>query len=190
MRAVWVVPVVVMSAACGSEVVPAAPRASPSVSASVWAPPPCPRSGLRVSADEADAAMGLRVMSLRIVNCGRKRLRVKGYPQVALFDAEGKALKVRVGRGAAGVATLPELDRAPGTVSLKPGEQAVAGVAWRNLVLDGVKAAETADAVDVTVSPGTAVQRVVGVNIDLGTTGKVGVGPWVRAPESQRQPSN
>ncbi len=40
----------------------------------------CPASGLRLTADRGDAAMGLRVVGLHLENCGSRAYSLKGHP--------------------------------------------------------------------------------------------------------------
>ncbi|RPK72877.1 hypothetical protein EES45_31780 [Streptomyces sp. ADI97-07] len=69
-------------------------------------------------------------------------------------------------------------DKQPRRVTLGPGESATAGLVWRNTTEPGtpvnvphVRVRAKAGADPVTVTPG----------LDLGTTGKLGVRPWVKA---------
>lgn len=49
---------------------------------------PCPDSGMRLYADEGDAAMGLRAVGLHLVNCGTRPLRLHGYPKLTIQDED------------------------------------------------------------------------------------------------------
>ncbi|MEU8142865.1 DUF4232 domain-containing protein [Nonomuraea sp. NPDC048901] len=54
-----------------------------------WSPPPtpsCPGSGTSLTAEEPNAAMGLRVQTVTLTNCGNKIRSVYGYPRVRLLD--------------------------------------------------------------------------------------------------------
>ncbi|MBZ6208769.1 DUF4232 domain-containing protein [Streptomyces olivaceus] len=149
-------------------------------------PGACPASGVRVSADRGDAAMGLRVVGLHLDNCGTRDYTVKGYPQLELLDENFRPVNgVDVLDGSGGITTGAGPDEAPGTVALAPGESATAALVWRNTTESGtpvnvphvrVRARTGAD--PVTVTP----------ELDLGTTGKLGVRPWKKA-DSQGRPA-
>jgi hypothetical protein len=142
-------------------------------------PDTCPASGIRVSADEGDAAMGLRVVGLHLDNCGKRAYTVEGYPLLELLDDEHRPVDgVRILHGSGGITTGAGPDERPRPVRLEPGESATAGLVWRNTTGFGtpvnapyvrVRAKEGAE--PVTVTP----------HLDLGTTGRLGVGPWKKA---------
>ncbi|MFD7967898.1 DUF4232 domain-containing protein [Streptomyces clavifer] len=139
----------------------------------------CPESGIRVSADEGDAAMGLRVVGLHLDNCGTREYTVEGYPLLELLDDSLEPVDgVEILDGSRGITTGAGDDRQPRPVTLGPGESATAGLVWRNTTEPGtsvnvphVRVRAKAGADPVTVTPG----------LDLGTTGKLGVRPWVKA---------
>ncbi|MFJ7239825.1 DUF4232 domain-containing protein [Streptomyces olivaceus] len=149
-------------------------------------PGACPASGVRVSADRGDAAMGLRVVGLHLDNCGTRDYTVKGYPQLELLDESFRPVNgVDVLDGSGGITTGAGPDEAPGTVTLAPGESATAALVWRNTTESGtpvnvphVRVRARAGADPVTVTP----------ELDLGTTGKLGVRPWKKA-DSQGRPA-
>ncbi|MFD7770682.1 DUF4232 domain-containing protein [Streptomyces sp. NPDC059787] len=142
---------------------------------------PCPDSGVRVYADEANAAMGLRVVSVRLENCGTRPYPLHGYPDVRLLDEDHEPVDgVRILHDGGSVAGGTGADGPALPLVLKPGEGAWAGLVWRNTVEAGtpvdvpyvrVRAKSGAD--PVTVVP----------ELDLGTTGKLGVGPWKKQEE-------
>ncbi|MEU1668092.1 DUF4232 domain-containing protein [Streptomyces sparsogenes] len=140
-------------------------------------PPTCPKSGVVVQGEEPGAAMGLRVMSLKLTNCGKRPYTLNGYPTVRVLDGDGKPLDIRVAHGSAGIATLEDFDAAPRQVTLRPGQTAVAGLAWRNTVTDATNPAVNGQALDVAPAEGSPRQTVTEL-IDLGNTGKLGVSPW------------
>lgn len=41
----------------------------------------CPESGMRLYADQGDAAMGLRAVGLHLVNCVTRPIRLEGHPK-------------------------------------------------------------------------------------------------------------
>ncbi|MEU0601651.1 DUF4232 domain-containing protein [Streptomyces sp. NPDC006393] len=145
----------------------------------------CPPSGIRVTADRGDAAMGLRVVGLHLENCGTRDYTVDGYPRLELLDESREPIEgVRILRGSGGITTLPEWDERPRPVTLKPGESAVSGLVWRNTTQFGtpvdvpyVRVRAKAGADPVTVTP----------HLDLGTTGKLGVRPWHREQREQSE---
>lgn len=153
------------------------PRYGDLPSATPTAPPTCSPSGVSIRAEEPSAAMGLRVMSLELVNCGKKTYRLSGYPAIRVLDEDGKPLDIRVSRGSAGIATLDNFDAAPRPVTLRPGEKAVAGLVWRNTVTDATTPAVNGSQVEVTPAVGRPAQTVTEL-LDLGNTGKLGVSPW------------
>ncbi|MFG2721189.1 DUF4232 domain-containing protein [Streptomyces sp. NPDC048416] len=142
------------------------------------APGTCPASGIRVSADEGNAAMGLRVVGLHLDNCGTRDYSVEGYPLLELMDSDFNAVHGITIRHGGGVTTEAGPDEQPRPVTLKPGESAIAALVWRNTTLSGtavnvphVRVRAKAGAEPVTVTP----------HLDLGTTGELGVKPWTRA---------
>ncbi|MBL1104397.1 DUF4232 domain-containing protein [Streptomyces sp. 5-8] len=138
----------------------------------------CPPSGIRVSADDGDAAMGLRVVGLHLENCGKEDYSLDGYPLLELLDGELSPVEgVRIVHGSGGMSTGTGFDEPARPLVLKPGESAVSGLMWRNTTGSGtpvdvpyvrVRAERGAD--PVTVTP----------HLDLGTTGKLAVRAWSR----------
>ncbi|WP_030324741.1 DUF4232 domain-containing protein [Streptomyces sp. NRRL B-3229] len=143
----------------------------------------CPKSGVHVYADEGDAAMGLRVVGLHLVNCGTLPYRLDGYPKLELQDEDHKTVdSVRILEGTDRISTGLGGDGSPEDVVLGPGEAAVADLAWRNTTQAGE--AVNAPYVRVWAGPADAPVTVV-PELDLGTTGRLGVGPW-RKDETDR----
>ncbi|MEU5047748.1 DUF4232 domain-containing protein [Streptomyces griseorubiginosus] len=143
----------------------------------------CPRSGVHVYADEGDAAMGLRVVGLHLVNCGTRPYRLDGRPKLELQDEDHKTVdSVRILEGTQRISTGLGGDGSPKAVVLGPGEAAVAGLAWRNTTQAGEPV--NAPYVRVWARPAAAPVMVV-PELDLGTTGRLGVGPW-RKDETRR----
>jgi hypothetical protein len=142
-------------------------------------PGACPPSGIRVSADKGDAAMGLRVVGLHLDNCGTRPYTVEGYPLLKLLDSDRRPVDgVTILDGSSEITTGAGADERPRPVTLGPGESATAGLVWRNTTESGtavnvpyVQVRAKAGADPVTVTP----------NLDLGTTGKLGVRPWKKA---------
>ncbi|WP_327235408.1 DUF4232 domain-containing protein [Streptomyces sp. NBC_01317] len=139
-------------------------------------PGTCPPSGIRVSTDQGDAAMGLRVVGLHLDNCGTGTYTVEGYPLLELLDDNREPVTgIKILDGSGEITTGAGPDEQPRPVTLKPGESATAGLVWRNTTQSGtpvnvpyVRIRAKTGAAPVMVTPG----------LDLGTTGKLGVRPW------------
>ncbi|QKW24064.1 DUF4232 domain-containing protein [Kitasatospora sp. NA04385] len=137
----------------------------------------CPASGVRVYADRGDAAMGLRVVGLHLENCGTKDVVLNGFPQVQPLDAaHAPVTGVRVLEGGSAITTGTGMDQAPTRFTVPPGGQARAGLVWRNTD-DASSAPVNAPYVRVRATPDAAPVMVT-PELDLGTTGKLGVGAW------------
>jgi hypothetical protein len=139
--------------------------------------PSCPDSGVLIMPGEVEAAMGLRVMQIEMVNCGTTPYTVHGYPGVRVLDGEREPLTVAVSRGSSAISTIASFEAAPKPVTLQPGQEAVAGLVWRNTVTDATVPASNGKYVEVAAADGTPPQ-VIEAALDLGTTGKLGVAPW------------
>lgn len=141
-------------------------------------PGECLSSGINVTVDEGDAAMGLRVVGLWLENCGTADYHVEGYPQLTLLDEDRKPVDgVEILQGSGAITTaVTGSDDPPRPVTLKPGERARSSLVWRNTVEAGLGAVNApyarvhakSGAAPVTVTP----------HLDLGTTGELGVGAW------------
>ncbi|MDX6740061.1 DUF4232 domain-containing protein [Actinocorallia sp. A-T 12471] len=136
----------------------------------------CPPEGYRILEGVSDAAMGLRVVQIDLQNCGKKPIKLNGYPEIALQGDNGVRADVKIEQGSGGVSSVPSFDAAPQPITVAPGKTATSGILWRNLVEGGKSL--TVDRVVVTPGPGLPAQRVDGLNIDLGTTRVLGVAPW------------
>ncbi|MFD4997546.1 DUF4232 domain-containing protein [Streptomyces buecherae] len=138
----------------------------------------CPASGVRVHADEGSAAMGLRAVSLRLENCGTRVTRLDGYPRLQLLDDDHQPLGgVRILHGGSAIATGTGADGEPQPLAVRPGERAYAVLVWRNTVDNGTAEPAHAPYVRVRAKPGAAPVMVT-PELDIGTTGRVGIGPW------------
>ncbi|WP_406064994.1 DUF4232 domain-containing protein [Streptomyces sp. NBC_01077] len=138
----------------------------------------CPSTGLRVYADEGDAAMGLRVVGLHLENCGTRPYRLSGYPRVEIRDEDHDRVgSVSIVQGGEAIAGGTGADGPPRQLELRPGERAHAGLVWRNTVEGGAGDPVNAPYARVWAKPGAAPVTVI-PELDLGTTGKLGVGPW------------
>ncbi len=123
--------------------------------------------------------MGLRVMTLEMTNCGAAPYEVNGRPVVLVLNKDNQVEPVAVFQGTGGITTDPAIDAAPQPLTLAPGEKARATLVWRLLVQDGQSV--TGTSLKVAPLPGEPDQLVSPVHLDVGTTGKLGVGPWSKA---------
>ncbi|REE95845.1 uncharacterized protein DUF4232 [Thermomonospora umbrina] len=142
----------------------------------------CPEPGVMIRQGTVEAAMGLRVMGLEMVNCGDRAYTVHGYPDLRVLDAENRPINVRVSRGSAEISRIETFEAPPEQVELRPGETARAMIVWRNTVTDGTVPAARGARLDIAPVAGTARQTVAldEGGIDLGTTGRLGTSPWLR----------
>lgn len=130
--------------------------------------------------------MGIRVMALHLVNCGKRPYTVNGYPGIRLFDEYRKPIDLQVGKGSAGVAMVPDFDEPPKKVTLQPGEHVVSSLLWRNLVTETDVKATTGVYLEAAPAEGAPWQEVSMLvsgregktNIDLGNTRKLGTQAW------------
>ncbi|KUO01091.1 DUF4232 domain-containing protein [Streptomyces caeruleatus] len=144
---------------------------------------PCPASGVHVYADQGDAAMGLRVVGLRLVNCGTKTYELNGYPELELLDERhGSVDGVRILQGTGRISTAVGGGDSPRPVTLRPGEAAQSTLAWRNTT--GFGDPVNVPYVRVRAKSGAA-PVIVQPELDLGTTGQLGVGPWQKDETSR-----
>ncbi|MFJ8533058.1 DUF4232 domain-containing protein [Streptomyces sp. NPDC093591] len=149
---------------------------------------PCPESGVHLYADDGDAAMGLRVAGLRLINCGTRPYQLNGYPKLELHDEDHATVDdVRILHGTDRISTATGGGGSPQPVVLRPGEAATAGLAWRNTTEAGVGDPVNAPYLRVWPKPGADPVMVV-PELDLGTTGKLGVGPW-KKDEAHQDPA-
>ncbi|WP_049556866.1 DUF4232 domain-containing protein [Nonomuraea sp. SBT364] len=153
-------------------------RPTPIPSVHVGRPAPgearCPRSGMRLTAEETSAAMGLRAQGMILTNCGKRVRRVTGYPAVSLLDEDGGRLKVSVDRGARQVTTAVEAP-GPRTLTLRPGRSARFGLVWRNTYDDPSRPPVNGATLVVSVA---GARLSVDTPVDLGSTGRLGVTAW------------
>ncbi|WP_405847202.1 DUF4232 domain-containing protein [Streptomyces sp. NBC_01518] len=141
--------------------------------------PVCPQEGIRVTAGPVNAALGLRAMDLTLENCGTRAYRVQGYPGIRLLDQDQQTLSgVAVIHGSGGIAKVTGFDDPPGAVTLAPGERAFAGLLWRNTTTGSADAAYVPYLTVAARSGSVPALLTPHSGIDLGTTGRLGVGPW------------
>lgn len=138
---------------------------------------PCPSSGVRLTADDGNAAMGLRVVGLSLTNCGTRAYHLNGFPLLELLDKDRKPVRaVKIFKGSGGIATMADFDAPARPVVLEPGQTAITGLMWRNTT-DAGSAAVNVPYVRVKAKPG-APPIMVTPELDLGTTGELAVSPW------------
>ncbi|MFE4602068.1 DUF4232 domain-containing protein [Kitasatospora indigofera] len=166
--------------ACGTTPAPG-PAAAP-----VPAGTDCPEPGVAITAGPANAAMGLRVLTIEMVNCGIHRYTVTGYPVVQVLDDEHRPLGITVESGSSAYGAVSGLDATPVQVTLLPGERATSALAWRNTrvgpVLPTPLTAGTGTHLAVSPTPGRPPQTVTpGHPLDFGDAVAPAVGPWTPA---------
>ncbi len=128
--------------------------------------------------------MGLRVVGLHLTNCGTRSYRLDGYPQLQLLDERHEPVDgVKILHGGDAIAAGTGADGPPRALVLKPGESAQAGLVWRNTTLAGAGDPVSVPYVRVLAKTGAAAVMVA-PDLDLGTTGKLGIGPWQKAAKS------
>lgn len=142
----------------------------------------CPASGVAVWIGAQDGAMGLRVVTVQMTNCGAAPYRVNGYPQIGLLDAAQRPLKVATHHGAAGGITDP----GPSAVVLMPGEIAEAILNWRNTGTVPAKGALIGAYVAVSPTAKEAPQNVP-LAVDVAASGIVNVTAWSTKPQLSKQ---
>jgi hypothetical protein len=142
-------------------------------------------TGLRFTMGSTDAAMGLRVMSVEVVNCGTQPVVLNGYPQVKLLDEQWQQLDAEIVNGSGGIASVEGFDDAPQPITVPPGERASSAFLWRN-TNTSIDPPQVGAHVDITATPGGPWQSLLpvsperGILIDLGSTGRMGVQAWHR----------
>nr|WP_280697506.1 DUF4232 domain-containing protein [Kitasatospora sp. GP82] len=107
-------------------------------------PRPCPETGARLRTGDTEAAMGLRVMTVELVNRGKPPYALDGCPTVRVLDDSLEPFDVYVSHGSSAISTIERFDAGPTPLTVRPGETAVTRPTWRNTVTD------------VTATPATA----------------------------------
>ncbi|GAA2212545.1 hypothetical protein GCM10009850_080070 [Nonomuraea monospora] len=148
-------------------------RPAPPTAVRRLTPAACPGSGTSLTAEQPNAAMGLRVQTVILTNCGDEVRSVHGYPRVRVLDEAGEPLDLEIDKGAQRVTTAVK-DFGPATVSLRPGQSARFALVWRNTYGGTTQAPQLGTTLVV------GGHRVPG-HFDLGSTGRLGVTAWERA---------
>ncbi len=137
----------------------------------------CPPSGIRVHLGEPDAAMGLRFLTINLENCGKRLTRLNGHPRLELLDESHLPIRgVKILHDATTI-TSSASEWVARPLILKPGERAYSELVWRNTVNAGDNV--NSPYVRVWARPGAAPVMLT-PEFDLGTTGKLGIGPWTK----------
>ncbi|GAA2303896.1 DUF4232 domain-containing protein [Streptomyces kunmingensis] len=143
---------------------------------------PCPDSGMRVTAGDTNAAMGLRALTVTLDNCGEATFELYGYPRLDLKGEDGTPVEgVRVLEGT-GEITTGQPDSGPARITVGPGEAAHTVLVWRNTYDDTRHPPVTVDrfTVDPRLGRGTPTVRP-DAPLDLGSTGRLGTTAWRKA---------
>ncbi|SDT57028.1 DUF4232 domain-containing protein [Actinoplanes derwentensis] len=155
----------------------------PGVSASVTVVRPAvPRcvQGARIALSETEGAMGLRATGIELYNCGKKSFTVDGYPVLDVLGEDRAELDVQTLHGVEKVHQVEQWIVSPKRITVRPGESARALLLWRNLTTDKV---ETGAFVSIAAAEGQP-RHVLAEVVDVGSTGKVAVSPWVADAKS------
>lgn len=136
----------------------------------------CPASGFAIRAEPPEAAMGLRAMTIVLVNCGTRAYSVNGYPAIRVLDADRQPLAVTVHHGPS-ITTFD--DPGPSPITLAPGDSVSAALFWRNSVTRADVPAAEGRFVEISPAAGEPPQTVPEL-IDLGTSGRLDVTAWRR----------
>ncbi|MEU6864939.1 DUF4232 domain-containing protein [Streptomyces sp. NPDC046876] len=159
---------------------PQSPKTTGGPTAVTPSAPACPEGGVRVVEGGGDAAMGLRIASVRLVNCGTAPYELEGHPQIRLLDRKRAPVEAEVKHGSADITTgVPSMDAPAERVTLQPGQEASFGMLWRNTVTEFDVPAVEGWAVEVTPKPGAPrVTAELTAPVDLGNTGRLGISAW------------
>jgi len=111
---------------------------------------------------------------VKLTNCRSTTITVNGYPDVAVLDADRRAMNLTITRGTSYMA----IDPGPKKLILGKGETALAAISWSNTVEAGE---DKASGTYLAVARGKDEHAVVWpVDTDLGTTAKVTLTAWCR----------
>lgn len=170
--------IALLAACAGPAPVPPPPTPSPSSTAAA-----CPESGVAITAGPVDGALGLRAIGIVLTNCGTREYTANGFPVVRVLDEDRQPLDIKVGNGSAPVSAPDKYDGPPRPVSLRPGEQVMARILWRNTVTDTTVPATRGEYLEIAPAAGEPPQIVTPQSvIDLGNTGRLAVNAWQIRP--------
>jgi predicted small lipoprotein YifL len=133
----------------------------------------CALTGASIVVGIADAAMGQRLTTLVLTNCGSESYRLDGYPQLTVLDQDRRPVAVAVARASMiqGV-----VDPGPKPIVLAPQASAITKLTWRSTVLIGEPDATGSY---IAVSPGQQhPMQIVPVRVDDGTTAQIAATAW------------
>lgn len=142
-------------------------------------------TGLQIRSGFTDAAMGLRIMAIELVNCGAQPVELNGYPQVKLLDERWQQLDVQILQGSGGISSVGGFDTPPQPIVVQPGEQAKSAIMWKN-TNTSVEPPQIGSHADIAAAPGGTFQSLLttpadkDLFIDLGSTGRIGLRAWYR----------
>ncbi|MEU8820806.1 DUF4232 domain-containing protein [Actinoplanes sp. NPDC048796] len=132
----------------------------------------CAVTGVIITANRGESAMGYREMTLTVQNCGTEPYEVKGRPDIVVLDEDGRPLKISV-EGSA------HYTAAPRRLTLKPGTAARSVLSWRNTVTNISGGSDTGESLAVAVSAKQPRQLVtLEAPLDLGNTGRLEASAW------------
>lgn len=146
--------------------------------------PGCPPGGLALAIIGEDSAMGHRVATLQLRNCGDRPFSVKGHPGVELLDTGRQPVDVTISHKNDYSFTGRRDDR-PRRLTLAPDGTAAAVVHWNNRVTSFDGAPTPGAHIRVTPAPGEAPISLP-LAVDLGTDGTLDVTSWAAGPVGGR----
>jgi hypothetical protein len=136
--------------------------------------PTCPASGASITVGPVEAALGHRAVVVKLTNCRATPITVNGYPDIAVLDADRRAMNLTITRGTSYMA----IDPGPKKLVLRQGETALAAISWSNTVEAGE---DKASGTYVAVARSKGEHPIVWpVDTDLGTTAKITLTAWCR----------
>ncbi|WP_282792583.1 DUF4232 domain-containing protein [Streptomyces sp. CC224B] len=140
------------------------------------------RSGTLLEAGPVESAMGLRAMTVWLTHCGAGGYLLDGYPVLEVLGEDGTAYDVHSLKGTQAVTSGVE-DPGPHPVALRTGDSATVSVVWRNTYTDTTKDPVQGERLQVLPRPGGPSGSIAPEGgIDLGSTGRIGVTAWKKAP--------
>jgi hypothetical protein len=155
-------------------------------------PPTCPPEGVLLQSGETDGAAGLRALGITLLNCGHQTYRVDGYPVIQALDKDHRKVALKVLHGVTEIAgPIPDWNGPPNPITLEPGRQAECVVVWRNTYDDIRHPPVNAPYLEMAPAAGRPTQVLMpDAALDLGSTGRLGVGPWrLSKPTSRTTPA-